>query len=613
MFHSFTARLIAWSLILTGVVYVTAISLSNRAGRATAIAAAEREANDDTDAAALAVEDILNTAEESGAALARAVSELHPTPDALDRLVRRFSADNRDTVARYAVILASDGDAVRPLWYRNAQERSAPGWSEPYRDPELQNTIVITRTVPIRAPDGGFGGAVAVSLRLDFLSSVVREVHLGASGFALVLSRGGLLVAHSRRDLSDEVHDPLAELSPSLRAVVEPVVRRATAERSGFAAVPFDGRVFRLTFRPIAGTEWFLATAYAEDELLADVSQLQRTQIILAGSGLAILAVAIVTLSRRMTRPLGALAASAGRLATGDLDGPLPETTSRDEVGALTTAFHHMRDSLKEYIRNLRETTAIKERLEGEMNAARRIQADMLPPPTAGGASADYELSAILEPARAVGGDLFDHFEQERHVFFLLGDVSGKGVAAALFMARAKTLFDAVAATERDPGAVLATLNRGLCRQNAAGMYVTAVCGALDLETRTVTFATAGHEPPLLVRDGHSEPLETEGGRVLGLIEMGDYPVSRRTLAAGDALVMYTDGVSEARDPGGDFYGTERLLATTSRSATGTATAITNDLLRDVKMFTADAPQSDDITILTLKLSSRSIADRATA
>ncbi len=398
-------------------------------------------------------------------------------------------------------------------WYNDARGRAAPGWSEPYRDPETGNATVITWAVPIRGGDGRFSGAAAASLRLDFLSAVVRGVHLGASGFAVVLSRQGLLVAHSRRDLSGGVHDPLAELPPDLRSLVEPIVRRAQAGESGFAAVPFDGRVFRLTFRPIVRTGWFLATAYAEDELLADVARLQREQIGMAAFGLVILAVAVVILSRRITRPLGALAASAERLATGDLDGPLPETRLRDEVGALTAAFHHMRDSLKEYIRNLKETTAAKERLEGEMKAARRIQADMLPAPTAGGGAAGYELSATLVPARAVGGDLFDHFEQNRRVFFLVGDVSGKGVAAALFMARTKTLFDAVAADERDPGAVLATINRSLCRQNEAGMYVTAVCGVLDLETRTVTFATAGHEPPVLVAERRPLEAPRNGGR----------------------------------------------------------------------------------------------------
>jgi len=603
MFRSLTTRLIVWSLALTGLVYVTAISLSNREGRRTAIAAAEREANDDTDAAAFAVEDVLHAAEESAAGLARAVSELHPEPDALARLVRRFSLDNQDTIARYAVILASEADATAPAWYREAMERGAPGWSEPRRDPDVQNATVITWTIPVRGADGHVLGVVAASLRLDFLSTVVREVHLGVSGFALVLSRQGLLVAHSRRDLSEGVHDPVAELSPALRAVVEPVARRAATGESGFAAVPFDGRVFRLTFRPIERTGWFLATAYAEDELLVDVSRLQQTQILLAASGLVLLSLAVVILSRRITRPLAALASSAGQLATGNLDGPLPQATSEDEIGALTTAFHHMRDSLKEYIRNLQETTAAKERLEGEMKAARRIQADMLPPSTAGGPSAGYELAATLEPARAVGGDLFDHFEQDGRVFFLLGDVSGKGVAAALFMARAKTLFDAVAEHELDPGVILTTLNRSLCRQNDAGMYVTAVCGTLDLGTRAVTFAAAGHEPPILLRaDGHARPLETEGGRVLGLIDLGDYPVTTLTLGRGEALVMYTDGVSEARNPEGDFFGADRLLAAVSHAAAGPATAITTGLLEEVNRFTAEAEQADDITILTIKL-----------
>jgi sigma-B regulation protein RsbU (phosphoserine phosphatase) len=602
MFRSITTRLIAWTLALTGAVFILTIALSNREGRRTATAAAEREAEHVTESTARLVDDVLHAVEESVSALERAISELGPDTDARDRLVQRFSSDNRDTVARYMVATGVP-DASSPAWYRDASARGTSGWSEPYRDPDLQDATVITWAIPLRSRGDGIDGAVGASVRLEFLSSVVGDVHLGESGFAAVLSRRGLLVAHSRRDLTQGIHDPLAELSPELRRLVEPLMRRAEAGESAFAAVPVEGRVFRITLRPIARTGWSLATAYAEDELLADVSALQRTQIALGLTGLAILAVAIVILSRRITRPLGALVAGAGRLATGDLEGPLPEATSRDEVGELTVAFRRMRDSLKDYIRNLRETTAAKERLEGELEAARRIQADMLPSPAAGGVRAGYDLSATLVPAAAVGGDLYDHFEQNRRLFFLLGDVSGKGVAAALFMARAKTLFDEVATHEHDPGAVLATLNRSLCRRNEAGMYVTAVCGVLDIDTRKVRFATAGHEPPILVRTGAPpEPLQTDGGRVLGLIEFGDYPSSTITLAAGDALLMYTDGVSEARDPDAGFYGPERLLAVASRHASADAAAITDSLLKDVQAFAGPAPQSDDITILTLKV-----------
>ena len=130
-------------------------------------------------------------------------------------------------------------------------------------------------------------------------------------------------------------------------------------------------------------------------------------------------------------------------------------------------------------------------------------------------------------------------------------------------MARAKTLFDLVAASQGEPGDMLATMNRELCRQNDAGMYLTAVCGVLDIGTREVTFATAGHEPPILVPvRGVPGALNTEGGRVLGLMDDGDggYPTTTTTLEKGESLVMYTDGVSEATTPAGEELGRDGLM-----------------------------------------------------
>jgi len=601
MFTSLTTRLIVWVLALAGAVYLVTIGWSNFVARQSAIAAAEREATNATEAAGRRVEDVLHAVEESTRALARTISALNPGPADVDRLLQAFARENRTTVASYAIVLPTT--ATPPAWYAEAFNRNAPGWTEPYRDDTVDGATVVTFAVPFTSGDAPAAAFAAASLRLDFLSTIVRDVHLGQSGFALVVSRRRMLIAHSRRDLSDAIHDPMADLTPALRTVVEPVLSRAEAGQSGFTAVPIDGRQYRLTMRPVGQTGWTIATAYPEDELLAGVSSLWRTQIAIAIFGLIVLAVAVVVLAGRITKPLVALSRGAARLATGDLDGPLPEATSRDEVGGLTTAFRDMRDSLKTHIRDLEETTRAKARLETEMKAAHRIQADMLPAPKAGGAASGYELAAALTPARAVGGDLFDHFEQGTRVFFLVGDVSGKGVGAALFMARAKTLFDAIAATAGDPGECLATLNRSLCRQNDAGMFVTAVCGVLDLGTRQMTLATAGHEPPVLIRaNGSCEMLTLDGGRVLGLLEFGDYPVTTISLAKQEAIVMYTDGVSEAQDPAGDFFGAERLLASTSRDATGPATAITAGLLQDVQRFADTAPQSDDITILTIKV-----------
>ena len=601
VFQSLTTRLIVWVLALAGAVYVATIGWSNFAGRQSAIAAAEREATSATEAAGRRVEDALHTIEERTTSLARAVSTLHPGPADMDRLAQQFTDDIHSTVARYAVVFPTTSTTT-PEWYAEAVKRNAPGWTEPYRSASTDGTTVVTFAVPI-ATDGETRGFAAANLRLEFLSMIVRDVHLGQDGFALVVSRGRRLIAHSRRDLNDTIHDPMAELTPALRAIVEPVLNRAESGQSGFTMVPVAGRPYRFTMRPVGQAGWTLATAYPEDELMAGVSALWRTQIIIAIGGLLLLAGAVVALAGRITKPLVALSQSAAHLATGNLDGPLPEATSRDEVGRLTTSFRDMRDSLKTHIRDLQDTTKAKERLETEMRAARRIQADMLPSPLAGGAASGYELAAALTPARAVGGDLFDHFEQGQRVFFLVGDVSGKGVGAALFMARAKTLFDAIAATAGDPGEVLATLNRSLCRQNDAGMFVTAVCGVLDVETRQITIATAGHEPAVLIRaNGQCETLDIPGGRVLGLLEFGDYPVSTLSLTRNDAIVMYTDGVSEAQNPAGDFFGAERLLASTSRHAVGQAATITAGLLQDVQAFAGTAPQSDDITILTIKV-----------
>jgi sigma-B regulation protein RsbU (phosphoserine phosphatase) len=169
-------------------------------------------------------------------------------------------------------------------------------------------------------------------------------------------------------------------------------------------------------------------------------------------------------------------------------------------------------------------------------------------------------------------------------------------------MARTKTLFEALAARDVDPGTILAAANKNLCTENDAGMFVTAVCGVLDVTSGELTFALAGHDPPVLVpADGKSGPLEVEGGRVLGLIEESDYPVNRLRLGHRDALVLYTDGVSEAQNTEGGFFEIDRIIETLDRHRHEDAARITEGLLMAVRDFAGEAPQSDDITLLTLR------------
>ncbi|MDH4066175.1 MAG: PDC sensor domain-containing protein, partial [Acidobacteriota bacterium] len=176
MAHSLTTRLIVWSLLLTGVVYVTTIGLSNRAGRAAAIAAAGREATNDSDAAALEVEGVLSEVEESVAALARTVAELRLGQADLDGLVRRFAADNREMVDRYEVYLGDAERADTPRWYAETLQRGSGAWTEPYRSPEADGSAVVTWAMPILDAKGAPEGVAAASLRLRFLSAAIRKV-----------------------------------------------------------------------------------------------------------------------------------------------------------------------------------------------------------------------------------------------------------------------------------------------------------------------------------------------------------------------------------------------------------------------------------------------------
>jgi sigma-B regulation protein RsbU (phosphoserine phosphatase) len=635
-FRSLTTRLIVWTLLAVGGVYVVTVVVSDSLARRMALAAAEREAVNETDALATRVQDVLHAVEERTLVLAEAVETLEPSDEALGRLLRGFVPGNpqvygaavafepgtvrgndRSQVLYYhrhpdrpedvvSADLTADGYRYwEQEWYTEPLRTRSPRWSEPYRDVGGGEVAMVTWSVPLAGPDATRRGVVTSDLRLRWLDALVRELELGRTGVGLIVSRSQRIIAASDRSDPDRI-DPsehvLEDLTPAERARYRPIVDRMVAGESGFEAVEVGGRRYRLTFRPIGHAGWSMAGLYPEDELFQDVGWLRTVQAGLSVGGLALLAFVTVVLTRRLTRPLGALARSADDMATGNLDVALPPAETRDEIGRLTRAFHHMRDSLKTYIRDLKETTAAKERLESELKVARRIQADMLPKPTAGGPDEGYELAATLVPARAVGGDLFDHFRDGQQVFFLVGDVSGKGVPAALFMARTKTLFEALATRDVDPGVILAAANHNLCAENDAGMFVTAVCGVLDVATGELAFALAGHDPPVLVpAEGEPGPLQVEGGRVLGLIEGSDYPVNRLRLGHRDAVVMFTDGVSEAQNVDGGFFELERIVETVRRTRQEDAVDITDGLLQAVRNFAGEAPQSDDITLMTLR------------
>jgi sigma-B regulation protein RsbU (phosphoserine phosphatase) len=263
-----------------------------------------------------------------------------------------------------------------------------------------------------------------------------------------------------------------------------------------------------------------------------------------------------------------------------------------------------MRRALKEYIADLAETTSAKERIESELKIAHAIQMSFLPKrllPTRRAAA--FELEALLEPAKEVGGDLYDYFfVDEDHLFFAVGDVSDKGVPAALFMAVTKTLIKGIASGETSPSEVLARVNRELCSENTEVMFVTVFCGTLDLQTGELRYSNAGHNPPLALRQGGVvEWLDVPPGLVLGVDADSSYETRTGRLGPGDTLLAYSDGVTEAMNPERQLYSNARLQEAAGECVSKEAAETVKTVLRSTRQFAAGATQSDDITILAVR------------
>lgn len=276
-----------------------------------------------------------------------------------------------------------------------------------------------------------------------------------------------------------------------------------------------------------------------------------------------------------------------------------------DEVGSLAEAMTAMIARLQRYLIEVEAATAARERVEGELSAARDIQVGMLPrrfPPFP--ERTDVDIFALLESAKHVGGDLYDYLLVDgRRLFFVVGDVSGKGVPAALFMAMTTTLFKATALNAGSAGEIMARVNAELARENAAQMFVTAFAGVLDLETGDVEYSNGGHEAPFLRRaDGTIERLPKQPGMALGVFEDAAFATDRMRLNPGDALLLFTDGVSEATNAADDLFTVRRIEAALVAAESDTsARGLAEGLADDVRVFVGAAPQFDDIAILVIR------------
>ncbi|MBP7332576.1 MAG: SpoIIE family protein phosphatase [Firmicutes bacterium] len=251
-----------------------------------------------------------------------------------------------------------------------------------------------------------------------------------------------------------------------------------------------------------------------------------------------------------------------------------------------------------------RETQRTKELIEGELRVAREIQMSIVPkifPPFP--ERPELDMFAILEPAKEVGGDLYDFFLlDDDHLCFTVGDVSGKGVPASLYMAVTKTLIKAKADIKLGPDEILYRVNNELCKDNDSGMFVTEFLGILTISTGELVFSNGGHNIPYLRKqNGEVAPLPKAPGVALGVMEDFEYFCASVQLEAGDSVVLYTDGVTEAMNPAGELLREEHLENILRELNGKTAQEEVGHILHSTRQFMNGANQADDITILVIK------------
>jgi sigma-B regulation protein RsbU (phosphoserine phosphatase) len=493
-------------------------------------------------------------------------------------------------------------------WYQIPKELGRPQWSEPYYGGGGGKVLMATYSVPFYRKFRGetrFMGVVTADISLEWLQNIVASMKVLQTGYAILISKNGTLLNHPVKErIMSETIFSLAEERGDTR--LREIGRKMIRGEAGF--VPFqsrdDNKRYWVYYTPIRSSGWSLAILFPRNELAVEIKRLTWIVAILGIFGLSLLSLGLTIVARSITKPLTTMAMATQEIARGNLDVDLPLPRSGDEAGLLLSAFRSMRDSLKDYIQRLTEATASKERIESELKIAHDIQMSMLPetfPPFPD--REEFDIYAIINPAREVGGDFYDFFLMDHdHLWFAIGDVSGKGVPAALFMAVTKTLIKANSSKGITSGEILTRVNRELSQGNEACMFVTIFCGVLNTTTGEIFYTNGGHNFPFILRDG-SMPTWLEGGRglVVGGVENATYKTGQDILRSGDSIFLYTDGVTEAMNEKKEFFSDNRLRTTLSLFRGHPPKELISGVAEEIARFSQNMPQADDIAMMMIR------------
>lgn len=505
--------------------------------------------------------------------------------------------------------LAGEGyNYTEQAWYRLPKELGRAVWSEPYFDKGGGDIMMATYAVPIYLNKDGnkhFAGVVTTDISLHSLQQIIHSIQIFKSGFAFLISSSGNIVTHPKMKWNDslEVHN-IFEKDHS--AEMQSVIRKMLGGEEGIMSLRGIGAEQRqndwISYGSLSPSGWSLAVIFHEDELYRSIHNLYLKLIGIGIIGFIIIALLIFVISKRFVKPIEKLAFATRKIGAGEFDFQIPSFGSSDEISQLGDSFRIMQQELKEYIIHLKETTAQKEKMESELQIASSIQQQMLPAKRTIPGGENLVYFGILRPARSVGGDLYDFVPVDEYLYIAIGDVSGKGIPAALFMAKTLTLFRAKLSGGKNPGLIAAEINRDLEQYNEQSMFVTFFIGKLHMKTGELQYTNAGHNLPCILRSGGDfMMLKGTHGLPLGSFAEQDYGTDTVLLSQKDKLVMFTDGIPEAVNMKNEAFGEDRLKDVLLKYSGRKPDELASLLLAEVDTFASGTDQFDDITLFIIE------------
>lgn len=496
---------------------------------------------------------------------------------------------------------SNDNDYFTADWYQLPLLLNTSGWSEPYFDEGGAEQMMTTYSVPVKDKDGKIVAIMTADVSLETLTEKVSSLRLYDGSRNIMIGNCGAFLIHWDPDrlLNSTIFSTALEMQSDKFFEIG---SKMIAKESGYGNFRSEEGKHSFVSYGALSNGWSVGVISSYSDIFASSKNLNIVMLLAMLLGLGLLYYIIKRLIKRLTQPITEFAYSAMAIAKGNFNARIPEIHTNDELKRLQESLTYMEKSIDNYITELRSTTAANEKIGRELSIASSIQMHML--------SKDFpqldqlDLYATLHPAKEVGGDLYDFYIQNNKLYFVVGDVSGKGVPAALFMAITRSAFRYIIKSGHDMATVISRINDSFAEGNDSNMFVTMFAGCIDLETFEMDYCNAGHNPIIIIHpDQHAEYLHAKANLAAGLFEGFPYSGERMQLEKGCRLVAYTDGVSEAEDTDKNLYGEDRLMDYAGKfPAKDSSVEFTEGLLGSVKQFTCGNEQNDDITVMSILL-----------